>query len=200
MVARSRLGVYFSGDTALGRALGTQLYLDLATVAALLAPRERDKPQAATDEPKLCPAPERDTPHGASVRANNYEDDVHARVNLIAPIPRGFGVNVFEPSSGKYVFFDDCFRYAGDLVDGDMRAGDLVETKGPRKEYLYRHPQWSTAFDDDVDQAKKELDAARARGVGLKWYYAEKGAADMARRRFFREGLGEIIISHMPPR
>ncbi len=42
VVAHSRLGIYYSGDAALGRALGTQLYLDLATVTVLLAPGERD--------------------------------------------------------------------------------------------------------------------------------------------------------------
>ena len=127
------------------------------------------------------------------------EDDVHARVNPLLPVPRGFGVKVLDPVTGRYVFFDDCFRYAGDIVDGDMQPGDLVEAKGPRKAYLY--PQdWSRAMNDDVAQARKQSRAAKARGVGLKWYYAQEGAADMARERFKKEGFDDIVVGTMPPR
>ena len=121
------------------------------------------------------------------------------RVNPLLPIPREFGVKLRDPLTGRDVFFDDCFRYAGDLVDGDMKAGDLVEAKGPRKAYLYAQT-WSRAMDEDVAQAKKQVQIARARGVGLKWYFAEQGAADMARERFRDERLKDIVIATMPPR
>lgn len=201
VVARNQGGVYVDVATGkpLGRDLGGQLYLDLASVTAALAPRDRARPAAADDEPQLCPAPTPDTPHYASERAKDYEDDVHARVNPLAPIPRGFGVKVLDPATGEYVFLDDCFRYAGDLVDGDMKPGDLVDAKGLRKDYLYSKG-WSRAMDEDVKQAKKELRAAKARGVGLKWYYAEQGAADRMRERFEREDIRGIVIGVMPLR
>ncbi len=133
---------------------------------AALAPRERGRPAAPAEEPQLCPVPTMDTPHGSSERAKSYEDDVHQRVNPLPPLPRGFGVKRPDPKTGQIVVFDDCFRYAGDLMDGDMKAGDLVEAKGPRKEYLY--PQtWSKALNDDVAQAEKQARIAGARGVGL---------------------------------
>ncbi len=200
-LAQNQRGVYVDVQTKepLGRDFGEQLYLDLAAVQAALAPRERGRPAAQSEEPQLCPAPTKDTGHGSSERAKSYEDDVHQRVNPLLPLPRGFGVKLPDPGTGQIVFFDDCFRYAGDLVDRDMKAGDLVEAKGPRKEYLY--PQtWSRALDEDVAQAKKQARIAKARGVGLKWYYAEQGAADVARQRFHDEGLGDIVIATMPPR
>ena len=34
---------------------------------------------------------------------------------------------------------------------------------------------------------------------GLKWYFAEKVAADLVRARFAKEGLSEIVVAYMPP-
>lgn len=180
------------------------MYLDLdsvhAALGAALEAEGKEKPKAwdQSEEPKLCPAPTKDTPHGSSERALNYEGDVHARVNPLAPIPRGFGVKVLNPKTGKYVNLDDCFRYAGDLVDNDMKPGDLVDAKGPRKAFLYSK-DWK-ALDEDVDQARNELDAADGRGVGLKWYYAEREAAVIARAKFDEEGLNRVVIGIMPPK
>ena len=76
----------------------------------------------------------------------------------------------------------------------------LGEAKGPRKAFLYRHEQtWARALDEDVRQAERQLRVTRARGVGLKWYYAEKEAADIARERFKDEELGDITVGFMPP-
>ena len=197
VVAQNRGGVVVdvATDEPLGRDLGGQLYLDLAAVTAALAPRAR--PAAADEGPQLYPAPMPDTPHGASEAAKAFEDDVHARVNPLLPLPRGFGVKVVDPLTGRYVFFDDCFRYAGDLVDGDMRAGDLVEAKGPRTAFLYGQG-WAGALGSDVTQAEKELRAARARGVGLKWYFAEEGAAMRFRERLEKKKIDGIVVGVLP--
>ena len=202
-------GMYvdISSGVPIGRDLGDQLYLDLDTVRKVIEDTQTqtargdpdEKPKAATDEPRLCPAPTPDTGHGASDRANAYEDQVHQRVNPLAPLPSGFGVRLTDPQTGAIVFLDDCFRFAGDLVDNDMRAGDVVEAKGERNDYLYSK-LWSGALDDDVEQAQKELRAADAQGVRLKWYFAEQGAADQARAAFAEAGLGRIVISVMPLR
>lgn len=205
----SRRGLYVDPTTgsAIGRNLGEQLYLDLAAVHLVLgtemqaAHKEVPKAWAAIDEdePKLCPAPTPDTPHHASDRALDYEDDVHARVNPLVPLPRGFGVRVWNASLGRYVYFDDCFRYAGDLIDGNMKIGDLVEAKGPRKEYLYSH-EWARSMAEDYTQAVTQAKTADERGVRLKWFYAEKGAADAARKFFEGKGLTSIVVAHMPPK
>lgn len=138
--------------------------------------------------------------HGASREALDYEEDVHARVNPLAPIPHGFGVNLIDPQTGAIVYFDDCFRYAGDLVDGDMQAGDLVEAKGERFAYLLSQTFGEGIMREFVNRAWKQKSAADSRGVRVKWYLAEEEAADLVRERFDREGLGDIIVSHMPPR
>ena len=125
---------------------------------------------------------------------------MHRRVNPIAPLPAGLGIKVPDPKDGKDVCFEDCFRYAGDFVDGDMKPSDFVEAKGPRKAFLYRYADaWAKSLDSDVKQAEKQLRVTRARGVNLKWYHAEKEAADLARRRFKNAGLGEITVGSMPP-
>lgn len=209
VAAQNRRGIYVDLTTgqAIGRDLGGQLYLDLDAVhdaiqdALPVAEGEPERrPQAADDEPKLCPAPTPDVAHGASEEALSYEDDVHARVNPIAPLPPKFGVSLLDPNTGDLVYFDDCFRDAGDLVDGDMAAGDLVEAKGSRYAYLLSQSFGETIMNDFVDQAWREKGAAEARGVRVKWYFAEEAAADLVRKRFAREGLGDIVVAYMPPR
>ncbi len=39
----------------------------------------------------------------------------------------------------------------------------------------------------------------RALGLGLKWYFAEQGAADYVRMRFEKNGFGDIVIAYMQP-
>ncbi len=78
--------------------------------------------ESKEDEPKLCPEPARDTPHGSSERAKDYEDDVHARVNPLAPLPREFGVNLPNPLTGQTAFFDDCFAMPAILLTATCRG------------------------------------------------------------------------------
>jgi hypothetical protein len=208
--AQNRGGLYIDVRTGepVGRSLGGQLYLDGDAVHdaihARLAQGQEIAPDtrldSKEDEPKLCPAPEPDTPHEASDRAKDYEDDVHARVNPLAPIPRGFGVNLPDPRTGEIVYFDDCFRDYGDLVDGDMHKGDIAEAKGPRYAYLLSRGFGEGIMQDLIRTAQKQKAVADDRGVGLKWYFAEQSAADAVRERFEKEGLESIVISHMPPK
>ncbi|WP_161607299.1 hypothetical protein [Methyloferula stellata] len=207
VMAHSRNGLYVDArtDQPIGRDLGEQLYFDFDAVhdalRAGLAPGQRlasdPNSEPKDDDPKLCPEAERDTPHGSSEKAKDYEDDVHARVNPLAPLPREFGVNLLNPFTGRMVFFEDCFRYAGDLIDGDMQKGDLVEAKGPRYAALIRAGGKLEAKvrDEFLEQAQKQLHIAQARGVGLKWYFAEKEAADYARDLFEKNKLGDIVVA-----
>ncbi|MHB8887179.1 MAG: hypothetical protein ACYC5H_19265 [Methylovirgula sp.] len=196
--------------TRIGRDLQGDLLLSWDAVQEAIQAREKPTPKTTSetradqknDEPKLCPAPVPDIPHGAKERALNYEDDVHARVNPLAPIPRGFAVVIMSPITGEPVHFDDCFRHAGDLVDGDMKKGDLADAKGPGYEALLL--AGGTLADSVMKklerQAEQQLEVTHALGLGLKWYFAEKGAADYVRRRFEENGFGEIVIGYMPPR
>lgn len=210
--AQNRNGIYV--DIAMGMGIGRDLrgdlFLSWDAIQDALQAREDAHPQAGTDahsarksdEPQLCPAPMKDIPHGTTDSALSYEDDVHARVNPLAPIPRGFAVMFMDPKTGEPVHFDDCFRYAGDLVDGDMRKGDAADAKGPRYEQLLSAGGTLAAsvMQKLEKQARDQSDVTRALGLGLKWYFAEKGAADYVRGRFKDDGLGEIVIAYMPPR
>ena len=210
--AQNRGGVYRDIRTGepIGRDLDGQLYLDFdavqAAIHAGLASGQRTAPTAHSerdeDEPKLCPAPGPDTPHGASERAMDYEEDVHARVNPLAPIPRGFGVNMIDPLTGTPVYYDDCFRYAGDLVDGDMKKGDLAEAKGLGYEWRFKAggDKKEEALEEFKDQATKQLRTAESKGRGLKWYFADPDVANAVREFFGKNDLDEIVISIMPPR
>ena len=209
--AQNRDGVFVDVDTGtrIGRDFQGDLFLSWPAVQRAIQARtpanSKTGPNAdhTTDEPQLCPAPVKDIPHGSSEAAKDYEDDVHLRVNPQAPIPRGFAVVFINPVTGKPVHFDDCFRYAGDLVDGDMHKGDLADAKGPNLERLLLSTPPAVA--DSVikkmeDQARSQLEVADALGLGLKWYFAEKGAADYVRRRFERDSIFGIVIAYMPPR
>ncbi|MHB8886093.1 MAG: hypothetical protein ACYC5H_13645 [Methylovirgula sp.] len=209
--ARNQNGIFVDvvTGTRIGRDLQGDLLLSWDAVQDAIEAREDNNPKARagaqsapqTDEPQLCPAPVKDTPHGAKDRASDYEDDVHARVNPIAPIPRGFAVMLMNWATGRPVHFDDCFRYAGDLVDGDMRKGDLVDAKGEGYEWLFSADGKLASYvmQKLEKQARDQLAVTQALGLGLKWYFAEKGAADYVRRRFEKE-FPDIVIGYMPPR
>jgi hypothetical protein len=87
---------------ALGRFLSSGIYLDQDAVASAignaLASDKNEKPGASSelsphpDEPKVCPDPEPDHPHGSKEPALKYEEDVHERVNPILPLQRGQAV------------------------------------------------------------------------------------------------------------
>lgn len=204
-------GIYvdIATGTRIGRDLQGDLFLSWDAVEDAIQAKNDASPQAAADaqpdnksnEPQLCPAPVPDTPHGASDRTNDYEDDVHARVNPLAPIPRGFAVMFMSPVTGKPVYFDDCFRYTGDLVDGDMHKGDAVDAKGPGYEQLLM-AGGSLAANVMLKleiQAEQQTEVTDALGLGLKWYFAEQGAADYVRKQF-EEEFPDIVIAYMPRR
>ena len=124
---------------------------------------------------------------------------MHRRVNPIAPLPRGFAVRIQDPATGEWQYPDDCFRYAGDLVDGDMRAGDFADAKGGGYALLLSPPFRQQVLNQIVDVTTRHLRAARARGAGLKVYFAEKGAADLVRRESKKRDLGDVVVGLLPP-
>jgi hypothetical protein len=145
--AQNRNGIFVdvATDTQIGRDFQGDLFLSWDAVAVAIQARGDTSPRAAVnaptnqknDEPKICPAPTKDIPHGSSARALDYEDDVHAGVNPLAPLPRGFAVMLINPVTGEAVHFDDCFRYVGDLLDRDMKKVIWPMLKGqPMRRFL----------------------------------------------------------------
>jgi hypothetical protein len=206
--AQLQNGVYVdvaSGKT-LGRNLDGSIYIDRDAAAAALRDQGARAGEGADavaqqkdDEPKLCPAPEKDRGHGSSDRANDYEDDVHARVNPSNPLARGLAVKLLNPVTGKYVYFDDCFQDHGDLVDGDMQKGDLVDAKGERYEELLQNPiTKQKTISGLFAQAQRQTEAALPQGRNIKWYFAEKGASDYVRELFGRK-YRAIVVGYMRP-
>ncbi|MGO9774247.1 MAG: hypothetical protein ACLPSW_32780, partial [Roseiarcus sp.] len=53
------------------------------------------------DEPKLCPDPDRDVPHGASERAIAYQEQISRLNNPQRPLPAGMAVSLKNPLTGK---------------------------------------------------------------------------------------------------
>ncbi|BDV38152.1 hypothetical protein DSM21852_14050 [Methylocystis bryophila] len=142
-------------------------------VDATGAPREGTEP----DDPKLCPKPEPDTPHGAKEAARAYEDLIKKRINPEDPTPRGWGVNLPDPDSdtSKPVFFDDCRR----------SDGALIEIKGPGiAEKLHkRFFEEAEIFPKEWKrQAEKQVRAAGQHA--LEWYFAESEAEKLAKETF----------------
>lgn len=198
VVAQNRRGLYYAGDAPIGRDLGSQLYLDLDAVTVALAARERPRRQAIYQGPQLCPAPMRDIFGSNKPHILDFEDDVHRRVNPLLPLPRGFAVRIKDPKTGRWQYPDDCFRYTGDLVDGDMRPGDFADAKGSGYAWLLSRKFGRKVMDQIVDVTERHLRAARARGAGLKVYFAEKAAADFVRKEFKRRRL-DVVVGVIPP-
>jgi hypothetical protein len=85
-----------------------------------------------------------------------------------------------------------------------MKPGDFADAKGPRYEYLLRNNPYTNqgTMDDLFDQADRQIGAARPRGAAIKWYFAEKWAADYAREQLMKskKDYSDIVIGYMPPR
>ena len=108
-----------------------------------------------------------------------------------------------NPETGRPVYFDDCFRYAGDLVDGDMQKGDYADAKseGFARALRSSFHQEHGVMADFLERAKNQTAAAAAVGARVKWYFAEKEAADFVRGEFEKTKFSSsITIGYMPPR
>jgi hypothetical protein len=140
---------------------------------------------ANDNEPKLCPLPEPDK------RTNDkglaYEAFMRPLVSPGMPTPLGWGYYLMDPSTGKAVEFDDCQQETGDMVD-------------------YKHKYWMLLSDLDTQgftivklwkQALSQVQAAGERRI--RWYFAERKAADYV-RELFRDDLDRdrIDIVHAP--
>jgi hypothetical protein len=140
------------------------------------------------DEPKLCPDPDSDVPHGASERAMLYQEQISALNNPQRPLSRGEAVSLENPLTGKNVAFDDCRE----------SDGTMIEAKGPGFAQQLNYPY----FDKSIvpgweDQARTQVTAAGTRNVA--WFFAEPEAAAKAREIFGDDDqLQKIEIFYVP--
>ena len=144
------------------------------------------------EEPKLCPAPGKDKAGRtgeAGDKDKDYEDYVKMLVNPVNPTPRGFGVQLSNPTDGgKMVFYDDCQR----------QSGILIEAKGTGyAEPILRSPFMAEVFGEAwVEQARRQVAASGGRPI--QWHFAEQKAADVAREFFDDNGLKQISVIYTP--
>jgi hypothetical protein len=140
------------------------------------------------DEPKLCPDPGPDVPHGASERAIAYQEQISALNNPRRPLPAGMAVSLENPLTGKNVAFDDCRE----------SDGTMIEVKGFGFAQQMKYPYFDTSVVPGwEDQARTQVFAAGSRDVA--WYFAEPEAAEKARQIFGNDPkLGNIKIFYVP--
>ena len=150
----------------------------------MLDPSALSRELSRDDDPKLCPKPKDDKAGGSGEggeRARDFEDFVKAILNPDAPTARGYGVQLPNPqNSGKLVFFDDCQRATGMLAEmkGSAYGNMLAKENFPQiRDSLTK--SW-------LDQSARQL--AASGGRPLTWFFADKAAADFARRLFDDSG------------
>jgi hypothetical protein len=95
---------------------------------------------------------------------------------------------MWNPETGKYVYFDDCRQSDGALIDAKNTYLHLLEEDG-----LY---PWKGVEDKMIRQAERQLQAAQ--GKRIEWYFAEKEVADHMRDVFSKKGLN-INVFWLPP-
>ncbi len=118
-VAEARLrsdGILAATDTGLpiARMVGGSLVFDADSLAGSAAGA---RARSEREEPKLCPDPGPDVPHGASERAIAYQEQISALNNPQRPLPAGMAVSLENPLTGKNVAFDDCRESDGTMIE-----------------------------------------------------------------------------------
>jgi hypothetical protein len=94
-------------------------------------------------------------------------------VNPFMPTPLGSAYYLPNPSTGEAVEFDDCEQKTGTMVDYKDKYWDML-----------RKPRISEfVMDDLLAQALRQMSAAGQRPI--RWYFAEKEAADFVRVQFY---------------
>jgi hypothetical protein len=146
-------------------------------------------PDTANDnEPRLCPMPGLDKP---GERGRDYADYVKSIVNPIDTTPRYWGFQLLNPTTGAFVYYDDC----------EHTTGTMVDAKGPGYAYLLTYDGVNTSVVGKLLKGSaRQLAALGARQ--LRWYFAESEAADSVRALFDESDEGreriEIVILPWP--
>ena len=177
-----RDGVFHEVETGtpIARDMGGSIVFDAASLAIATAPEETSRTSdtavtaaeadAKENSPKLCPDPGPDAPHGASERAQRYQELISALNNPQRPLPAGLAVSLINPVTGAPVVFDDCRE----------SDGTMIEAKGPG----YANRLESAYLADIIAgrwerQARRQLQASGGRA--LEWYFADEKAARLTK-------------------
>jgi hypothetical protein len=134
---------------------------------------------ANDDEPRLCTMPGLDKP---GEKGRDYEDYIKSIVNPVDTTPRYWGFQLLNPGSGKMVHFDDC----------QHTTGMMVEAKGPGYTKLLAKP-WGPDSIGGQWAAQSFSQILSAGDRPIRWYFAEREAADFARELFRELGYGNRI-------
>ena len=191
-VAEARLrpdGILAETETGLpiARMVNGSLVFDADSLPDAKAEAEA---RSERDEPKLCPDPDSDVPHGASERAIAYQEQISVLNNPQRPLPAGIAVSLENPLTGKNVAFDDCRE----------SDGTMIEAKGPgyaglMKSDFLADKIWNEGWSL---QADRQLAAAGSRDI--EWFFAEPEAAEKAREWFGGDRkYQKIKILFVPP-
>lgn len=175
------------------RLVNDSLVLDADMLAE---PRGDARSGEAPDQPKLCPDPGRDVPHGASEAAWAYQELISRLNNPHRPLRRGEAVRLYDPKSRKDVVFDDCRE----------SDGTMIEAKGLNYLWqLHAGEKILKRLDDEfLDQAERQVDAANANPSAngprdVEWYFAEEEVMERARKIFAKKRkLQRIKLFYMP--
>jgi hypothetical protein len=129
------------------------------------------------NQPKLCPDPGPDVPHGASVAAQLYQSQ-------ITGLKPGLAVTL------NGVTFDGCRE----------SDGKMLEAKGQNLLWMITRPSgWvyvTKMYAQFMGEATRQSVAAGSRGV--EWNFAEKPVADFFRVAFKAAGLKNIDVKYEP--
>jgi hypothetical protein len=157
----------------IARSVKGALVFDAASLPSEHADRAAEK---SRDEPKLCPDPSPDKPHGAKERGWAYQEQISRLNNPQRPLKRGEAVSLFNPTENKMVAFDDCRE----------SDGTMIEAKGPGfAKRLGDQFMVDMLWQDWERQAELQVGAAGSRRI--QWFFAEPEAAEMAREWFGKD-------------
>ncbi|WP_241757733.1 Tox-REase-5 domain-containing protein [Myxococcus landrumensis] len=126
---------------------------------------------------------------GASVRARAYQEQISGRSYDDAYWVGGVG------------------RKSGGTKFDGFKDDVLMEAKGPGyAEFFEKNLEPKSWYRDSgkaqdlIDQAQRQLNRTRGKGVPIEWHVAEKHAADAMRELFRNNDLGAIKVVHTPAR
>ncbi|WP_161607307.1 hypothetical protein [Methyloferula stellata] len=188
---RGSNGIFFETETGLpiAREVKGGLAFDSDSLAETTGDEGTEaQSQQKDDEPKLCPDPSPDAPHGASERAIAYQKQISALNNPQRPLPEGIAVSLTNPATGRRVVYDDCRE----------SDGTMIEAKGPGYGRMLGSQYFRDKFTDRwTRQASRQI--AASGGRPLEWYFADREASEFARELFDgNKNLTRIKVIYEP--
>jgi hypothetical protein len=140
---------------------------------------------ANDNEPKLCPLPEPDK--RTNDKGIRYETFMRPLVNPFMPTPLGWGYKLMNPYTGLAVEYDDCEQKTGTMIDYKEKYWKLL-SEPKIKQFV---------IDKLMDQALRQVQARGSHPI--RWYFAEKPAADCVRVLLVTSEIRGIIDVEYAP-